>query len=155
MTRMPDSKPQLTIRPAAAADAAQIKRMIRAERLDPTSLDWRHFLVAEVPAEGGSAAIIGIGQVKEYPGCLELGSLVVLPEYRGQGIAAALIKALEARGGRPLYLLCRSEMEGFYQRFGYQTISFWQAPLVLKLKLLPAPLAAFAGIHARVMCKRA
>ena len=129
--------------------------MIRAERLDPTSLDWRHFLVAEAPVEDGTGAIIGIGQVKHYPGCLELGSLVVLPEFRGQGIAAALIAALEARSGRPLYLLCRSEMEAFYQRFGYDTISFWQAPLVLRLKLLPAPLAALVGIHARVMCKRA
>jgi amino-acid N-acetyltransferase len=155
MPQMLDSQPHVTFRPAAAGDAARIRQMIRAARLDPTSLDWRHFLVAEVPAEDESAAIVGIGQVKVYPGCLELGSLVVLPEYRGQGIAAALIAALEARSGRPLYLLCRSEMEGFYRRFGYETISFWQAPLVLKLKLLPAPLAALAGVYPRVMRKRA
>jgi amino-acid N-acetyltransferase len=136
------------IRAAVEQDAARIRQMVRDEQLDPTSLDWRHFLVAEQDGQ-----IVGIGQIKEYPGCQELGSLVVLREYRDQGIAGQLITALESKAGRPLYLLCRERMEPYYQRFGYQTISFWQAPAVLKLKLIPALLLRVFGIRVLVMEK--
>ena len=71
-------------------------------RLDPTTrLHFEHALVAEVDGE-----VVGVGQIKHHPGCQELGSLVVLPEYRRQGIAAQLIAALEAEAERPLYLIC-------------------------------------------------
>src|SRR5215204_6035633 len=96
------------IRPAAETDAPTIRKMVKDEQLDPTSLDWRHFLIAEQDGQ-----IIGIGQIKEYPGAHELGSLVVLPEYRSQGIASALINALEARTEFPLYLFCLKDNETF------------------------------------------
>lgn len=142
------SDSSLHIREAHAEDASMIRRMVRAARLDPTSLDWRHFLIAEV--EGHP---VGIGQVKEYPGCQEMGSLVTLPAYRGRGVASALIEALEARAGRPLYLLCAARMEPYYQRFDYVTIPWRRAPWFLKLKLLPVlPLRLF-GIRVLVMRK--
>ena len=138
------------IRAATAQDEATIKAMIRQEHLDPTSLHWEHFLVAE--ADG---IIVSIGQVKSYPGCQELGSLVTLPAYRGQGIAAELIRALEARAGRPLYLFCRDQMENYYQRFGYQTISWGQAPAFLKLKMLIPLSFRLFGIRIIIMRKSA
>ena len=141
--------PSYNIRPATETDATTIKRMIRKARLDPTSLKWQHFLLAE----DGAQKIIGIGQVKPYPGCEELGSLVVLPDYREQGIGGALIEALEARAGRPLYLLCLSTMGPYYQRFGYQRISWWAAPWFLKLKLSPALLFRLFGMRVFVMRK--
>src|SRR5215204_541196 len=112
------------IRPAAEADAPTIKKMVKDEQLDPTSLDWQHFLIAELDGK-----TVGIGQIKEYPGARELGSLVVLSEYRNQGIASALIHALEARSEYPLYLFCLQENETFYNRFGYQKIRYGQAPM--------------------------
>ena len=138
----------MNIRPASAADDATIKRMVRGEGLDPTSLKWQHFLVAE---EDGK--VVGIGQVKQYPGCQELGSLVVLPEYRGQGIAGDLIRALEARARRPLYLLCRDHMQAYYERFGYQWIPIWKAPAPLLIKLVFTRLFLLAGLRVVVLRK--
>ncbi len=137
-----------TIRPATAADQVTIRRLIRQEQLDPTSTHWQRFLVAEIGSQ-----IVGIGQVKEYPGCQELGSLITLREYRGLGIASALIAALEAKAGRPLYLLCASKMEPYYQRFGYQTIGWIDAPTALKIKLTPTFLFRLFGIRVLVMRK--
>lgn len=139
----------VNIRPAVEEDAPIIKQMVRAEQLDPTSLDWRHFLVAQ-----DGEQIVGIGQVKIYPGCRELGSLVVLKAYRGQGIGAQLIAALEAGSERPIYLLCAGRRrERYYQRFGYETLSFWSAPWVLKLKLLGVLVFRLFGVRVMVMCK--
>ncbi len=147
---MPEQEPSLPIeiRPATAEDDATIKQMIREARLDPTSLKWQHFLIAEYEGR-----VVGIGQVKPYPGCEELGSLVTVREMRGKGVGRAMIAALEERAGRPLYLLCMDKMEPYYERFGYETISWWQAPSFLKIKLSPTlPLRVF-GIRVLVMRK--
>jgi amino-acid N-acetyltransferase len=119
----------VVIRKAVEADQAIIKQMVREEHLDPTALHWSHFLVAEQAGE-----IVGIGQIRPYPGCRELGSLVVKPAYRGQHVGATLIKGLLANEAGDVYLECRSHNEGYYARFGFQTISWWQAPMPLKLK---------------------
>jgi amino-acid N-acetyltransferase len=139
----------ITMRPAQATDAATIKALIWREHLDPTSLKWQNFLIAECEGQ-----IAGIGQIKRYPSCNELGSLVTQHQYRGRGIAAKLIAALEAQAGLPLYLLCASKMEAYYQRFGYQTISWWAAPAVLRLKLAPTFLFRIFGIRMLVMLKQ-
>ncbi|MCA9914875.1 MAG: GNAT family N-acetyltransferase [Anaerolineae bacterium] len=147
---MPEQEPSppIEIRPATAADDTTIKQMIREAQLDPTSLKWQNFLIAEVDGK-----IAGIGQVKPYPGCEELGSLVTVREMRGKGVGGAIIAALEARAGRPLYLLCVDKMEPYYQRFGYQTISWWDAPWPLKTKLsFTLPFRLF-GIRVLVMQK--
>jgi amino-acid N-acetyltransferase len=139
------------IRPATAADQPTIRQMVVREKLDPTTLKWQNFLVAEI--EGDPPVIVGIGQIKPYPGAPELGSLVVLREYRGQGIAADLIAALEARAPRPLYLLCQNKMQSYYGRFGYRRISFAEAPRPIKLKLLPTFAFRLFGVQVIAMCK--
>lgn len=136
------------IRPATQVDSTTIKRMIRAERLDPSSLDWQNFLVAEQDAQ-----IIGIGQIKPYPDYQELGSLLVLPNYRSQGIAAGLIEALEAKAQRPLYLLCERKMQPYYARFGYQVIGWREMPPTLRNKLLVTLLFRLVGIRVLAMRK--
>ena len=120
----------VNIRAATEQDKSIIRQMVIAERLDPSSLNWQHFLIAEVEGE-----VAGIGQIKEYPGCQELGSLIVKEAYRKQGIGEALINALETKAGRPLYLLCDDYMEAYYQRFHYHSITWLAAPWFLKLKL--------------------
>lgn len=138
----------ITIRPATESDSSIIKQMIRQAHLDPTSLKWQNFLIAEAEGE-----IVGIGQVKPLPNCEELGSLVTKRAYRGQGVGARLISELEARAGRPLYLICASKLGTYYQRFGYETISWWDAPTILKLKLTPALILRLFGIRVLVMRK--
>jgi amino-acid N-acetyltransferase len=136
------------IRPTTANDRLTTRKMVLHERLDPTSLNWRNFLIAEQDGQ-----IIGIGQIKSYPGCRELGSLVVLKSYKKQGIASRLITALEDQSSYPLYLLCGSHLEAFYSRFGYQVIAWRNAPTALKLKLIPTLLFRLFGIHVLVMQK--
>ena len=138
----------VTIRPAREVEKPIIVKMVRDEWLDPTKLDWQNFLVAEV--EGN---IVGIGQVRLHPGCQELGSLVVLPDYRGQGIAGQLIGALESRAGLPLYLFCRDTMQSYYERFGYQRITNREAPPVLRRKVLIPMIFRIFGIRVIIMRK--
>jgi amino-acid N-acetyltransferase len=128
---MPDSN-SITIRPATVDDQATIKGMIRHEDLDPSSLNWKHFVVAQDEQKGNQ--IVGIGQVKVLPGAHELGSLIVLEAYRGQGIAGKIIAALEATAPRPLYLLCEERMTPYYASHGYRRIKVSHAPWALRLK---------------------
>ncbi len=140
----------LHLRPATADDAPIIRQMIREAQLDPSTLKWQNFLVV---AQADNGQMVGIGQIKRYRDCEELGSLVVLPEFRGQGVAAALIAALEARAGRPLYLLCGSHMQPYYERFGYHVIRWREAPGTLRLKLSFALPFRLFGIRVLVMRK--
>jgi amino-acid N-acetyltransferase len=128
------------LRAAVEADKGTIRRMIVDARLDPTSVHWSHFMVAE---EDGR--IVGIAQVKPLLGCNEFGSLVVLPAYRGRGIAAQLINALDAQTGRPLYLICEIKMQPYYERFGFRRLRLRDAPAFLRLKLGAAQLLRLAG----------
>ena len=82
-------------------------------------LNWKHFIVAETD----DGAFIGCAQLKPHKDkSLELASLAVEAEFRGQGIAQALIEHLLAKSPRPLYLMCRPELGIFYERFGFKAI---------------------------------
>lgn len=120
---------EFDIRPACAAEAATIRSMIRAERLDPFNVHWENFLVAEA-----NGRIIGIGQVKPYPNARELGSLVVAADQRQTGVGAALINALIARETGPLYLFCLAFREPYYAKFGFRSITADQLPTSLQKK---------------------
>jgi len=88
-------------------------------------LNWRHFIVAETD-EG---AFIGCAQLKPHKdGSVELASLAVEEDYRGQGVARALIEQLLAQAPRPLYLMCRPELGVFYEPFGFRVISAADMP---------------------------
>jgi N-acetylglutamate synthase-like GNAT family acetyltransferase len=121
------------IRPARADEAATIRSMIRAERLDPFNVHWENFLVAEA-----NGRIIGIGQIKPYPGARELGSLVVAADQRKSGVGAAIIEALIARegahGASPLYLFCLAFREPYYGKFGFRSVTADDLPPALKSK---------------------
>ena len=114
-----------TIRPANAADQSTIRRLIREAGLNPMSLNWPHFVVAE---EDGS--IVGIGQVKSHrDGSRELASIAVLPPRQGQGIGSAVIKELLTLHGQgALHLTCRTHNQGYYERFGFRRLERAEYP---------------------------
>ena len=93
--------------------------MIRAAGLNPISLGWPNFLVAE---DGGD--IVGIGQVKTHrDGSRELASIAVVPSRQGDGIGSSVINALlDRHGGGVLFLTCQRAMQGYYERFGFRRI---------------------------------
>lgn len=116
---------QYNLRPATASDAIAIRRIIYLVQINPMSLDWHRFIVAVGP----HGQVIGCGQVKPHTdGSLELASLAVLPEWRGQGVARHIIEHLLNQYPGRLYLTCRSPLETLYQKFGFQTVEFAQMP---------------------------
>lgn len=138
----------LNIRPARADDQGLIRRMVQEAGLDPTSLDWPNFLIAE---EDG--AVVGIGQVR--PKTPEVGSLIVVPERRGEGIGGALVEALAETVEGPVYLECRGELASYYARFGFEEIRPREAPMPLRLKAtIGSRLARLFGMRLAVMVRR-
>lgn len=137
----------IAVRPAVESDRHTIRRLVIAERLDPTMLDWENFIVAE---EEGT--IVGIAQVKPYRDCREFGSLVVHPAHRRRGIGATLIEAALARERGEVYLLCAAPLASYYARFGFREIAPDEAPATLRRKLRLSRLFVLFGV--RVVCMR-
>lgn len=122
--------PDLTIRPARRDEQRLVRRMIARAHLDPTSLKWRNFLLAELDGR-----VVGCSQIKPYPDCRELGSLLVDRSFRRRGIAGTLIRALLAGESGEIYLMCRDVMLPYYAKFGFKEISPCDAPRTIKRKL--------------------
>jgi N-acetylglutamate synthase-like GNAT family acetyltransferase len=113
------------IRPAVESEATQIKDLINLVEINPTGLDWKRFLVA-VDASG---QVIGCGQIKPHGGDVrELASIAVLPDYRGQGIARAVIEMLLSQNPPPLYLMCIAHNGPMYEKFGFHAIEVSEMP---------------------------
>jgi N-acetylglutamate synthase-like GNAT family acetyltransferase len=119
----------VTIRPAEASDQEAIHKLIRQVRINPTGLDWERFLVAI--DEGGK--VTGCGQIKVHAdSSRELASIAVKPEHRHQGIASALIEQLLAQSTGEIYLMCRSSLGPFYEKFGFQSVEGDDLPQYFK-----------------------
>jgi N-acetylglutamate synthase-like GNAT family acetyltransferase len=107
------------LRPATEDDVKTIRWLVRIGQINPTGLNWQRFVVAESP-EG---KVIGCGQVKSHrDGSDELASLVVHPDWRGQGVARVLIEHFIATNEEDLYLMCRANLGPMYEKFGFQSV---------------------------------
>jgi N-acetylglutamate synthase-like GNAT family acetyltransferase len=109
-----------SLRSATQADFPVIRGLIHAVGINPMGLDWQRFCMA-VDAED---RLVGCGQVKLHQdGSLELASIAVLPEWRMQGVARAIILNLLETQPRPLYLTCRRRLRPFYEKFKFQEVT--------------------------------
>ncbi|MFZ5809193.1 MAG: GNAT family N-acetyltransferase [Chloroflexota bacterium] len=117
------------LRPAQFTDADEIRALIKLVRINPIGLNWQRFWIAQ--AENGG--ILGCGQLKShFDGSLELASIAVLPKFRHQGIASAIIQQLLLEVSTPVYLTCRKSLLPFYQRFGFISSDNESLPLYFK-----------------------
>ncbi|MFN8382418.1 MAG: GNAT family N-acetyltransferase [Anaerolineales bacterium] len=108
-----------TIRPALESESAQIKELINVVGINPTGLDWKRFIVAV----DDNGQVISCGQLKPHgTDVLELASIGTLPEYRGQGLARAVIDELLRNSPRPLYLMCIAHNGPMYEKFGFRVL---------------------------------
>lgn len=115
----------ITLRPAGPEDEARIKQLVHEARINPMGLEWERFILAAT----GEGAVIGCGQIKPHrDGSSELASIVVAPDWRGQGIARRIIEHLVASHPGSLYLTCRGSLESFYNRFGFVALSPEEMP---------------------------
>jgi N-acetylglutamate synthase-like GNAT family acetyltransferase len=122
----------LTIRTATEADQPAIVLLIKEANINRMSLKWPNFLVAE-----DEGAIVGLGQVKQHgDGSRELASIAVVPARQGQGIGSAIINTLLEREPGVLYLTCRSQLEHYYERFGFHTLGATKYPPYFK-RMIP------------------
>ena len=118
---------EFTLRPALETESRAIKDLIHSVGINPMDLDWRRFIVA-VDAQD---RIIATGQVKPHGAKAdihELASIAVIPEYRGQGLARAIIEYLLKNSHRPLYLTCRTKLEPLYEKFGFRALTYDEMP---------------------------
>lgn len=115
----------ISIRPAREAEATQIRDLIYLVGINPMGLDWKRFVVAVNDQD----EMIGCGQLKPHgQEVLELASIAVYPEHQGKGVARAIIEYLLQDSPRPLYLMCQSSLGSFYEKFGFQSISYEEMP---------------------------
>lgn len=121
---------ECTIRPASAQDIKSIRMLVWSAKLDPTQLRWQQFWVIEC---GGHLA--ACGQLRNFAGAQELGSLVVMKDWRDRGLGTYLTQHLIAHATAPLYLECLgSRLAAFYTRFGFVQAAWQELPQSLKFK---------------------
>lgn len=110
----------MLIRSASEADQDRIVRLVRAARINPVDLHWANFLVA---VDDQTGTIAGVGQIKAHEdGSRELASIVVVPEFQGQGIARRIIQRLLASSRETLFVSCPSHLVPMYAKFGFREI---------------------------------
>ena len=107
-----------------------IRKLVLSAKLDPTQLRWSQFWVIECEQR-----LVACGQLRCFYEAQELGSLVVAPAWRGQGLGSYLTKHLIQQATQPLYLECLgSRLAQFYSRFGFVPVSWQELPKSLKVK---------------------
>jgi N-acetylglutamate synthase-like GNAT family acetyltransferase len=133
----------VTIHTANPDDQFAITMIVRAAWLFPRALDWQRFLLARWGQD-----IIGVGQVKPHSdGSRELASLAVVPEWQGNGVGGALIRALLSRETGPLHLMCDDSREHYYERFGFKRLDRGAMPPYFRRFMLIAPLLRLLSLN--------
>lgn len=122
----------LRIRRAGPADEAAIQALVRSERLNPTDLRWPQFVVA---CDGEH--IVGAVQMRHHiDGSHELGSLVVVPDRRGQGLATRLVDALLTGFPGPVHMVTQRRHAAHFARWGFRPVRALRAPVAVRLNWL-------------------
>jgi|SoiMethySBSTD1v2_1073268.scaffolds.fasta_scaffold196777_2 N-acetylglutamate synthase-like GNAT family acetyltransferase len=135
---------KITIRTASEYDQEAITALVRSERLNPSDLDWRRFLVA-TDARG----LAGTVQLRNhFDGSLELGSLVVRPDTRSRGVAARLIDALMLFARGRVYMITGARFAAHYAHWGFAPVEPTHAPSGIQRNYF---LGRLAGIASRVI----
>ncbi len=112
------------LRKATSADKWSIRLLVFSAKLDPTQLNWQQFWVIEC-----NRNLVACGQLRNFSGAQELGSLVVASAWRGRGLGTLLTQHLINTATQPLYLECLGErLAQFYSRFGFVPIFFEDLP---------------------------
>lgn len=118
------------VRKATSEDIWSIRWLVFSAKLDPTQIRFSQFWVIECEGK-----LVACGQLRNFSGAQELGSLVVTPAWRSRGLGTFLISYLIRQATQPLYLECLGpRLAQLYERFGFVSISFADLPQALKPK---------------------
>ncbi|RCJ32726.1 GCN5 family acetyltransferase [Nostoc punctiforme NIES-2108] len=112
------------LRKATSGDQWSIRLLVFSAKLDPTQLNWQQFWVIEY-----NDNLVACGQLRNFSGAQELGSLVVASAWRGRGLGSLLTQHLINTATQPLYLECLGQrLVKFYSRFDFVPICFEDLP---------------------------
>ena len=118
------NKMTILIRHARKEDRFAIKALVYRAYLNPISLKWHRFIVAECDGK-----IVGARQIKILrDGTREVASGVVSPSYRRQGISRKMMETILAKEKEPLYLMCDKKWSSYYRQFGFYEEPLHQLP---------------------------
>jgi amino-acid N-acetyltransferase len=121
--------PRIQIRRAGPDDQAAIEALVRSEHLKPTDLRWPSFVVA---CDG--ERLVGAVQMRHHlDGSHELGSLVVAPAWRGQGLATRLVDSLLAGFPGPMHMITQRRHATHFERWGFRPVAALRSPLSVRL----------------------
>lgn len=118
------------IRPGTSADRRWVWERVFHEKMNPcTPLFMDGFLLA-VDAKDERVGCLKVVRGKGY---VELSSLIVVPERRQQGVAKKLVRAAQAQlsSDHAVYLTTIPSASGFWNRLGFHTVPWQDAPLPL------------------------
>lgn len=144
-----------TFRRGRPSDAAAIRRLVLAERMNPLGLDPARFLVAD--GGGGDGELLAIGQLKPLAGgggAVEVASLVTAPAARGAGVGAALLAALvdaAPPNASTIYLTTIEPRVAFYERAGFGVVAAGDVPRALWLEFCVGTVVARLAAGARLV----
>jgi N-acetylglutamate synthase-like GNAT family acetyltransferase len=109
-----------SLRPALEEDQEGILALIREAGINPFGLRWSRFILAVDENDH----LIACGQVKPHrDGSQELASVAVRKGWRKRGIARAIIRELQSKHGRPLWLTCMDRLIPFYETLAFKEIT--------------------------------
>ena len=122
--------PDCQLRRAEARDRAAIFKLVLGAFLDPTQLRWQQFWLVTHKEQ-----VIACGQLRQFDGAQELGSVVVASGWRGQGLGTLMTTHLIQQATAPLYLECVGQpLARFYQRLGFGVADWSTVPPGIKGK---------------------
>lgn len=136
------------LRPATAADMGTIRGLVLRAMLDPTQLRSQQFWVVTHQDD-----VIACGQLRRHGAAQELGSLVVRPGWRGQGIGTTLTHHLIAQAEGALYLECLGQRRAdYYAKFGFKAANWPDMPTEIAAKFRVSRwIARFLPISLHIM----
>ena len=118
------------LRKANSDDIWSIRMLVLTAKLDPTQLIWQQFWVIECDGR-----VVACGQLRNFDGAQELGSLVVAKTWRNRALGTILAQHLIQSATQPLYLECLGQrLAEFYSPFGFVPVSFEELPRSLQRK---------------------
>lgn len=118
------------VRVARAEDLPGIVALLTPVEGDQERLRADQFVVAE----DDSGGIVGCGRLKPYRGGVELASIAIAEEWRGQGVGREIVARLLSGHQSPVYLMCEDNRLEFFRQFGFAALPESQLPAGLRPK---------------------
>ena len=140
----------IVIRKARLEEDKAIRALVLTERMRPLDLKPENFLLAVKDDE-----IIGTVQMRRHPdGTRELGSLVVAPAWRRQGIAKRLVDELLKNERQNVYAITARAQWMRYAQWGFERVEARSAPKPIRLHHFLGSLGSIVSLFKRRSMRR-